>query len=752
MTQRQWGTAHIPSSVSTVSSGFKREVKWECVDQGLDYAIKERKAHRQESKTGTMCSVSFDHVYREVVAIVEAGRAAWAYEEVQNKAKKYVDIALVEDAPELHSTEAVADGWEDFELFMKRIRNLTSYLESEWINNHKGAIDNLFISSRCLWFDVLLSETQTGKSIQDYLIDSCHAVINDTAQPSGVWTLYTRLMTLIKTLDVRRYTKFFAKPFKLKVLSDFSDLFQRSSYSTLEEYVNFLCSTLTRLTDHLTKVQIPETTVRDVRLSILSSVFEPKKYCGELFEAAVKKRSINPIIKLMDYSKEVRESNFVSQLFKQVLSITTNTTLKETVEETSESNPDDNSTVKSIVGYLQFIKNLGIHFSHEQQELLNTECFKTINQDQDLTVKAMTTYLDTSVKQAQKKDSLEYIENAWKMFADIYQAVESKDMIEDLTRIKLSSRLIEIGKNVTDMKLAIETEIIRLFKLTATNSNSVRQMEEMVKDICTSTEDLEKYKDQKKNLLDSDSAKTGSFLVLKPSCWPAFKLLSVRLASSLDDQLKMFTNYYFDGHKKRVLTWHHSLGSINLIAIINKRRHTISGPLLDGSILLSNYQTNDEQTVSQICETYDSGQATDESELKKSVARLIWNRILLVEGTIPTNMAKMMECLLPDVILKLNMKPPQKINIKRKAGAVVPAAKSNSNNAARNAVVDASIVRIMKSRKTATFTDLLEQIIQQVQCRFKPEVSFIKRRIENLIDRGFITRKEGDINSFTYQG
>lgn len=50
----------------------------------------------------------------------------------------------------------------------------------------------------------------------------------------------------------------------------------------------------------------------------------------------------------------------------------------------------------------------------------------------------------------------------------------------------------------------------------------------------------------------------------------------------------------------------------------------------------------------------------------------------------------------------------------------------NEINAARNALIDAAIVRIMKMRRELSHEDLLIELGAQVTLRFKPKSSLIK--------------------------
>jgi uncharacterized FlaG/YvyC family protein len=68
----------------------------------------------------------------------------------------------------------------------------------------------------------------------------------------------------------------------------------------------------------------------------------------------------------------------------------------------------------------------------------------------------------------------------------------------------------------------------------------------------------------------------------------------------------------------------------------------------------------------------------------------------------------------------------------------------------RIGVIDAYIVRNMKTNKTLKYNELITTVIEQLQQRFKPDVKNIKYRIDDLITRDYIKRCETDRNILEY--
>ena len=64
--------------------------------------------------------------------------------------------------------------------------------------------------------------------------------------------------------------------------------------------------------------------------------------------------------------------------------------------------------------------------------------------------------------------------------------------------------------------------------------------------------------------------------------------------------------------------------------------------------------------------------------------------------------------------------------------------------------IDASIVRIMKSRKVVPHQQLMLECVEQLGWMFKPNYKIIKKRIEDLIAREYLERDTQSPNIFRY--
>ena len=68
----------------------------------------------------------------------------------------------------------------------------------------------------------------------------------------------------------------------------------------------------------------------------------------------------------------------------------------------------------------------------------------------------------------------------------------------------------------------------------------------------------------------------------------------------------------------------------------------------------------------------------------------------------------------------------------------------------RRHLIEASIVRVMKARKSLDHNNLIAEVAKQLNSRFRPTPQQIKKRIESLIERDYLERNRIDNKVYDY--
>jgi len=78
--------------------------------------------------------------------------------------------------------------------------------------------------------------------------------------------------------------------------------------------------------------------------------------------------------------------------------------------------------------------------------------------------------------------------------------------------------------------------------------------------------------------------------------------------------------------------------------------------------------------------------------------------------------------------------------------------KINKVDLARQHMIDAALVRVMKVRQTMKHGQLMSEVISQLKARFDPKPTLIRKRIDHLIDcpEPYMRRDESDRSVLHY--
>lgn len=331
----------------------------------------------------------------------------------------------------------------------------------------------------------------------------------------------------------------------------------------------------------------------------------------------------------------------------------------------------------------------------------------------------------------------EELESLLDKVMQIFRYINGKDVFEAFYRKDLAKRLL-LGKSVS-----IDAEKLMISKLKAEcGAGYTSKLEGMFKDIELSKDFMALFNQSKDAALFKGVDPT--VYILTTGYWPTYTPIDVKLPQQLMDFQEIIRKFYCSKYSGRRLHWQNSLGHCTLRAWFPKGRKELSVSLFQTVVLLL-FNDSDHYTYEQLKEAT----GLEENELKRTLTSLSLGkaRVLTKEpkntkdialtDTFSYNKgftAKLYRIKINAVQLK-ETKEEQK---KTQEGVFQD----------RQYQVDAAIVRIMKTRKTLTHSQLISELYQQLKFPVKPVD--LKKRIESLIEREYLERSPDDPNTYNY--
>lgn len=398
-------------------------------------------------------------------------------------------------------------------------------------------------------------------------------------------------------------------------------------------------------------------------------------------------------------------------------------------------------------------------------------------------------FIDDSLKRGLKGKSDEDAEVVLQKAIILVRYLSDRDLFERYYQKHLGRRLLH-----NKSEIHIEKELVRRMRAELGNHFTAK-FEGMFKDMELSKDLSTNYKDHIRNLGDDDRKSTELAIhVLTTNFWPTDVMgrgvLQDGDASrsdcifppSIKRLQESFYKFYCQDRSGRVLTWVPSTGSADIKCFFPKVPGKESGPLskdrryeLNVStygmivLMLFNDLANDESLSFEEIQLKTNIPIPDLTKTLTSLSVPPKFRVLakepLTKSVKPTDKFSFNAQF---VSKQIKIRVPVISSTSKVEGTEERKETERKNDQTRAHVVDAAIVRIMKSvhfiaarfclmltadyrqRKELSHTQLTTEVISQLSGRFKPEISLIKKRIEDLLAREYLERMEGDTAAYRY--
>ncbi|CAK3909420.1 SCF ubiquitin ligase subunit [Lecanosticta acicola] len=371
-------------------------------------------------------------------------------------------------------------------------------------------------------------------------------------------------------------------------------------------------------------------------------------------------------------------------------------------------------------------------------------------------------FIDENMKKGIKDKTDKEIDETLEKAIVLLRYLQDKDMFETYYKKHLCKRLLLKKSQSED----VEKQMIARMKMELGNSFTLK-LEAMFKDMSLSRDLTTAYKEHVAGLGDRDIKRVElSVNVLTSMTWP---LEAFRGSSEEDPENKIqiifpaaleriktgFERFYSDKHSGRKLAWQTSMGECDIKARFPKstRVHEISCSTYAAIVLLLFNDLAPGQKLS-----------LEEIQVRTNIPMSALTRNLQSLAVAPKTRLLVKQPMSREVnpgdVFSYNEDFQPKA-IKFKVGVVSSGNKvegdkerketEKRNNESRGYVVEAAIVRIMKSRQKLPHAQLLSEAVSVLNSQFKPDVNMIKKRIESLIEREYLERIENaPVPSYKY--
>ncbi|KAG9292004.1 hypothetical protein G9A89_017903 [Geosiphon pyriformis] len=365
----------------------------------------------------------------------------------------------------------------------------------------------------------------------------------------------------------------------------------------------------------------------------------------------------------------------------------------------------------------------------------NEVCKSSTSKSPELLARFCDSLLRKSAKNPEEGD----LEDVLNSIMTVFKYVEDKDVFQKFYSKMLAKRLV----NGTSASEDAESSMISKLK-EACGFEYTSKLQRMFTDMGLSKDLNDQFRDK------IDSTETAyvdfSVLVLGTASWPLQpSTTNFIIPEEVEKTFQKFKLFYQNKHSGRKLNWlfHLSKGELKTNYVkVTKTGYTFQVSTYQMGILLQ-YNKETAYTFEYLSQSTD----LTSDVLIGQLGVLVKAKVLLLEGENVGDSGSRyilntdFKSKKVRVQLNLPVKSEQKVEVEETHKTV---------EEDRKLLMQAAIVRIMKTRKTMKHVTLVQEVIAQLSNRFKPKIPDIKKCIDVLLEKEYIERIEGQKDMFSY--
>ncbi|ODV87708.1 hypothetical protein CANARDRAFT_25939 [[Candida] arabinofermentans NRRL YB-2248] len=366
-------------------------------------------------------------------------------------------------------------------------------------------------------------------------------------------------------------------------------------------------------------------------------------------------------------------------------------------------------------------------------------------------------YIDDGIKKSFKTLSQEDVEKILDQSIIVFRFLKDKDVFEKYSKNHMARRLLQQKSMSNDIEMNMITKLKQEI-----GSSFTSKFEGMFKDIKISQELSSEFKNTI-SLVDKSIKEVNGgrkldldASIITTTFWPMplnKSLDIVQYPKELQILKDKFDGFYKSKHNGRNLTWSPNFGTVDIRMHYNKKSYEVNMSTYAAIIILSCFGDDCEKQEYTFDEIFEITQIPKPDLVRHLQSISVASRSRLLKKT------PMSKEINPNDVFTINeqFKSPQtKIKVLTvSSGSKLEDDSQRSEtmeqiNKSRIIETEAAIVRTMKARRELKHQELVNEVIKQLISRFKPQPSFIKHRIEELIEKEYLKRNDDDLNVYTY--